>query len=182
LVDCSRAPSPYEPVTFTAHTQVVGACTTRICSPTVDSVLTACPEAPVSLIAGALIGEEPAGAIDTWKDGVAVGAGVQRKAHPMFQPAAVTVKAELVQLPCDWVGPRSNFAGSAVAEIVGVVDGSAATLVVVLEEDAPDVVDELPPAGPVVELAEIDPLDPVGGGGWYAAEFCDWEDDEPLSV
>ncbi len=129
----------------------------------VDSVLTAWPDAPVSLMAGAPVGDEPAAATDTWKEGPAVGAGVQRKAHPMFQPDAVTVKAGLVQLPWDWVGPRSSCAGAAVVEVVEEVPVTAPEVVV--EEDAPVVVVDEVPAPEAVELVDVDPLDPAGGGG-----------------
>ena len=55
----------YDPVTFIAQTHVDGAWTTKICFPTVDSALTDCPDAPVSVIVGAPDGEAPAEATDT---------------------------------------------------------------------------------------------------------------------
>jgi hypothetical protein len=84
-----------------AQAQLAGACTTRICCPVVDSAVTACPDAPVSVIAGAPVGDVPTGAIDTWNEGPATGAGVHRKAQPMFQPAWVMVNAGLFQSPWD---------------------------------------------------------------------------------
>ena len=75
------------------------------------------------------------------------------KAHPIFQSAFVIVKAGLVQLPWDWVGPRSTRAG--VAAAVDDVSVDPPTAVVV---ELP----ELAAAAVVVEL------DPAGGGGLYA--------------
>jgi hypothetical protein len=70
---------------------------------------------------GLPVGAVPAGTTVTWKDDPESGAGVHWKAHPMFQPAAVTVKAGLVQFPWDCVGPSRRCAGVAAAEGVVVV-------------------------------------------------------------
>ncbi len=70
------------------------------------------------------------------------------KAHPMFQPACVVVKAGLVQLPWAWVGPSSNFAGE---------ETGAEVVVVVCADDAVVVVDE---AGVVVVVEEVPAPDP----------------------
>ena len=51
------------------------------------------------------------------------------KAHPMFQPGAVIVKAGLVQLPSDWVGPSNKRAG---ADVVVVADDPGVAVVVVV--------------------------------------------------
>jgi hypothetical protein len=109
-----------------------------------------------------------------------VGAGVHWNAQPMFQPVAVIVKAGLVQLPSDWVGPSNKRAG-AVVVVVGepVVDEVVVLVVVVPLEPLPLVVVvvpavdvevlvepegtvvlvELPPGGTVV-LVEV----PAAGG------------------
>jgi hypothetical protein len=71
---------------------------------------------------------------------------VHWKAHPMFQLAAVVVKAGLVQLPLAWVGPSSNLAGE---------ETGAEVVVVVCVDDTVVVVDE--PGVVVVELPAPDP-------------------------
>jgi hypothetical protein len=133
-------------VTFTTQVHPVGACTTNVCAPRVDCEVTDCPDAPVSLIAGVPVADDPAGVTDTWKDGPEAGAGAQLKAQPMFQPAAVVVKEGLVQLPDICVGPRSTRAGPAAAADEVAVDPPAA--VVVVDPPAAVVVD--PPAAVVV--------------------------------
>jgi len=92
---------------------------------------------------------------------------VHLKAHPIFQSAFVIVKAGLVQLPWDWVGPRSTRAGVAAAVDDVSVDPPTAVVVELLEFAAAVVVvvvelPELAAAAVVVEL------DPAGGGGLYA--------------
>jgi hypothetical protein len=49
----------YVPVTLTTQVHVAGACTTNVCAPRVDWVVTDCPCAPVSLIAGVPLGDDP---------------------------------------------------------------------------------------------------------------------------
>jgi hypothetical protein len=97
----------------------------------------------------------------------------------MFQPAAVTVKAGLVQSPRDCVGPSSRCAGV----------GAAVGTVVVLAPPPDDaVVDFFGPAGVVVivgEVPSVPPLavvvvaEPLGVGSLYAPPpeppFEDWE-------
>jgi hypothetical protein len=89
----------YEPVTLTIQVQLAVVCTTSVWDPRLDCAVTDCPDAPVSLMAAVPVGDEPAGTTNTWKAGPAAGAGAQRYAQPMFHPAAVVVKAGLVQLP-----------------------------------------------------------------------------------
>jgi hypothetical protein len=83
----------------------------------------------------------------------------------MFQPAAVMVKAGLVQLPCDWVGPRSICAGAATAVVDVVVEEASVEppAATVVELPGATVV-ELPAPAPAV-VVELDPADPPGGGG-----------------
>ena len=120
---CVATPA-YEPVTLTAQVQVAGACTTNVCAPRVDCVVTDCPDGPVWVIAGVLPGEDPTGDTKTWNDGPPAGAGTHLNAQPMFQPAAVVVKVGLVQLPCICVGPIRTRAGPAatVEDVDGAVD------------------------------------------------------------
>jgi hypothetical protein len=119
---------------------------------------------------------------NTWNEVPAVGAGVHWKAQPMFQPGAVIVKAGLVQLPSDWVGPSNKRAGAVVVVVGDPVVEVVALVVVVTLEPFPLVVVvvavvpavdvevlvepggtvvlvELPPGGTVVLVA------PAGGGG-----------------
>ena len=158
-------------MTFTTQVQPVGACTTNVCAPRVDCEVTDCPDAPVSLIAGVPVADDPAGVTDTWKDGPEAGAGAQLKSQPMFQPAAVVVKEGLVQLPDICVGPRSTRAGPAAAADEAAVDPLAA---VVVDPLAAVVVD--PPAVVVVErpapLVVLDPpaLDPPALSGAVVVE------------
>jgi hypothetical protein len=67
---------------------------------------------------GAPVGEAPGAANETWNEGPEAGGVAHWKAHPMFQPGLVTVKAGLVQFPCIWVGPSSSLAPEAVAVVV----------------------------------------------------------------
>jgi hypothetical protein len=145
-------------VTFTTQVQPVAACTTNVCDPSVDWGVIDCPDAPVPLTAGAPVAGDPAGVTDTRKDGPEAGAGVQLKAQPMFQLAAVVVKAGLVQLPDIWVGPRRTRAGPAAA--VDGVDVGPPAAVVVVDPPAAVVVVADPPGAVVVvtELPEVGSL------------------------
>lgn len=156
----------YEPVTFTAHVQLAGACTTSVCAPVLDCAVTDCPDGPVSLIAGVPVGDEPTGVTNTWNEGPDAGAGVHWNAQPMFQLGAVIVKAGLVQFPVICVGPTSTRAGAAAAVVV---DPPA---VVVVVPPAAEVVVEPAPAAVVV-------VDAVDFGIVYAGALEDEEEDEP---
>ena len=171
----------YEPVTLTTQVQLAGACTTNVCAPSMDWAVTDCPEAPVWLIAGVPVGDDPSGVTDTSNDGPPAGAGVQLKAQPMFQLAAVVVNAGLVQLPCICVGPNRTRAGPAAAVDGGVdvVVEPPAPVVVVVDPPAPVVVVVDPPA-PVVVVEPLEPradddvvvvVDPVDVGTLYAGAF-----------
>jgi hypothetical protein len=89
------------------------------------------------------VGFPPTGVTKIWKAGPPAGGGVHRKAHPMFQLAAVVVKAVLVQLPDIWAELSSTRAGPAAAVVV----------------DEAEVVVVVPPAAVVVVLAPFDPVD-----------------------
>ena len=148
-------------------------CTTSVCAPRLDWDVTDCPDDPVSLIAGVPLGDDPAGTTKTWNDGPEAGAGAQLNAQPMFQGAAVVVKAALVQLPCCCGDSMSTRAGPpAAAEDVGVVveavvDPPAAVVVVDPPVAVVVVVAEPPPA--VVVVAVLPPVEEFGvaalGGG-----------------
>jgi hypothetical protein len=122
--------------------------------------VTDCPEAPVWLIAGVPVADDPTGVTDTWNDGPPAGAGVQLNAQPMFQLAAVVVNAGLVQLPFICVGPNRTRAGPAAAAggEVDVVEPPAPVVVVVVDPPAPVVAVD-PPAAVVV----VEPLEPRAG-------------------
>jgi hypothetical protein len=143
------------------------------------SAVTAWPDGPVSLIAAAEVGAVPGGVTNTSKEVPAVGAGEHWKAHPMFQLAAVIVKAVLVQSPDDCIGPSNTRAGTvvggdAVADVVVVVDDPVEDdpeVVVVVEEPPPLA---FPPAAVVVVL----PVEPLGGGGVYAPPEFDLPEPE----
>jgi hypothetical protein len=166
---------------LTTQVQPVGACTTKVCAPRLDCDVTDCPDAPVSLIAGVPLADDPAGATETWKDGPEAGAGAQLNAQPMFQPAAVVVNEGLVQLPDICVGPSSTRAGPAAAVVVDppaavvVVDPPAA--VVVVDDDPPALVVADPLAGAVVVVAE-----PSEVGSLYAGTPLDDAVAEPPVV
>jgi hypothetical protein len=89
----------YEPVTLTIQVQAAVDCTTSVCAPRLDCVVTDWPDGPVSLIAGVPLGGDPAGVMNTWNDGPAAGAGAHLNAQPMLHGAAVVVNEVLVQLP-----------------------------------------------------------------------------------
>ena len=99
----------------------------------------------------------------------AVGAGEHWKAQPIFQLAAVIVKAELVQSPDDWVGPKRTSVAAAVvvvvepAAVVGDVVDPVEAEVVVVDPDEDVVVVEPPLPDDVVVVLD----DPAGGGGVY---------------
>jgi hypothetical protein len=120
----------------------------------VDCAVTDCPVAPVSLIAGVPLGDEPVGVTNTWNDGPAAGAGTHLNAQPMFQPAAVVVNTGLVQLPWSCVGPTRTRAGPA-----GALDEVDAEVVVVVELPAAVVVVE-----PLVEDDVVVVAEPVDVG------------------
>jgi hypothetical protein len=151
---------------LTTQVQPAGACTTRVCAPTVVCAETDCPDAPVSLIAGLPAGDDPTGDTDTWNDGPEAGAGVQLNAQPIFQLAAVVVNAGLVQFPCICVGPRSTRAGPAGAAADDVVVDPPTAVVVVVADEPAVVVDVEPSAAAVVVV--VDPLEP---GSLYAGAF-----------
>lgn len=160
----------YDPVTLTTQVQPVGAWTTNVCAPRVDCDVTDCPDAPVWLIAGVPVADDPTGITVNWKDGPEAGAGAQLKAQPMFQPAAVVVNAGLVQLPDICVGPKSTRAGPA-ADVDDVEVDPPAAVVVVEPLGAVVVVD--PPAAvfavdPPVAVATVVVVDPVEVGSLYA--------------
>jgi hypothetical protein len=164
---------------LTTQVQLAGACTTNVCAPSMDCAVTDCPEAPVRLIAGVPVGDDPTGVTDTWNDGPPAGAGVQLNAQPMFQLAAVVVNAGLVQLPCICVGPNRTRAGPAAAaggEVDGVVEPPA-PVVVVVDPPAPVVVVAPPAAVVVVEPPDpraddvVVVVDPVDVGSLYAGTF-----------
>ncbi len=144
---------------MTAQVHVAGACTTNVCAPRLDWAVTDCPDAPVSLIAGVPVGDDPAAVTNTWNDGPEAGAGEHLNAQPMFQPAAVVVNVGLVQLPCIWVGPTRTRAGPAAAAAVDEVDDD---VVVVVDPPAAVVVVD-PPAAAVVVVDE--PLEPPAAAG-----------------
>jgi hypothetical protein len=79
--------------------QLLGAWTISSWLPVPVCVVTDCPEAPLSLTAGVLPGEPPAGTTKTWNAAPAVGAGVHRKAQPIFHWPLPTVNGVLVQAP-----------------------------------------------------------------------------------
>ena len=168
-------------MTLTTHSQPAGACTTTVCAPVVDCVVTDCPEGPDSLTAGVPDGVPPTGVTKTANDGPEAGAGVQRNAQPMFHPAAVVVNAGLVQFPVFCVGPMSTRAGPAAADGGAVVEVAppAATVVVVVEPLAAVVVvdDEPTNDGDVVVVLPLAPC----GGRWYAGAV-DAVDDVPTSL
>ncbi|HXN61697.1 MAG TPA: hypothetical protein VN886_14730 [Acidimicrobiales bacterium] len=134
-----------------------------------DCDVTDCPDAPLSLIAGVPDGDDPAEVTNTWNDGPDTGAGEQLKAQPMFQPAAVVVKAGLVQLPCIWVVPKRTRAGPA----------AAADVEVVVDPPVPVVAVVWPAAAVVVVVALVAPAvwdvvavaDPEAWGRVYAGAF-----------
>ena len=121
-------------------------------------------------MAGVPLGDDPAGTTNTWKEGPDAGAGVQLNAQPMFQLAAVVVKAGLVQLPWSCVGPRSTRAGPAATVDDVVADPPAAVVVVVDPLVAAAVVVDPPAAAVVV-------VDPVDLGMVYAGAL---EEDDPV--
>jgi hypothetical protein len=137
-----------------------------------ETVVTELPEAPVSLTAAAPAGAEPTGVANIWSEGPAVGAGVHWNAQPTLQPAAMVVKAGLIQLPWDCVRAISTRAvavtGGPDAVVVEVVDDPAA--VVVVDDPAPVVVVDVapeffPPPGATIVVVELDEVEPAGGGG-----------------
>ena len=89
-------------MTFTAHTQVLRAFTMISWLPVLVCDVTDWPDPPFCVTAAVAPGVPPAGTTKTWKLGPDAGAGVQRKAQPMFQGAEATVKGVLVQEPWDW--------------------------------------------------------------------------------
>jgi hypothetical protein len=110
-------------------------------------------------MAGAPVAAVPAGATNTSKDVPAVGAGVHWNAQPMFQLAVVIVKVELVQFPCDCVGPRSSRGGElAVGEDVTVEVGATEEVV----DDPVGLVVVLEPPPPLTAVLVV--LDPLAGG------------------
>jgi hypothetical protein len=103
------------------------------------------------------------------------------KAHPIFQPGAVIVKAGLVQFPCNWVGPSNSLAPEVAA---GAVEGVDVPLVDVSDFALPPVVGvdvdpelDLPVEDvvPVVGVAPVEGVvvvpDPAGAGNLYAPEL-----------
>jgi hypothetical protein len=161
---------------LTTHVHPAGACTTSVWAPVVVCALTDWPLAPVSLIAGVPEADDPDGAIDTWNDGPEAGAGVQLKAQPMLQLAALVVNAGLVQLPCICVGPRRTRAGPAAAAGGVVVEPLAAAVVVVVEPPEAVVVVEPLDAAVVVVVAVLDV------GNLYAGASDDWDEVDPPVV
>ncbi len=144
---------------MTIQVQAAGACTTSVCVPMLDCVVTDCPDGPVSLMAGVPVGADPAGPTNTWNDGPAAGAGEHLKAQPIFHEAAVVVNAVLVQLPCCCGERRRTRAGPAAAVddvdvVVDVVVEPPAAEVVV---DSPPAVDFVDPPAAVVVVAELPP-------------------------
>jgi hypothetical protein len=147
---------------LTIQVQEAGACTTRVCAPTLDCEVTDCPDGPVSLMAGVPEACDPAGVTNTWRDGPAAGAGEHRKAQPRLQEAAVVVNGVLVQLPVCCGESRRTRAGPAAAVEEPVVEPPAAVVVVdppaavVVVDPAAAPVFVEPPAA-VVVLAEPPP-------------------------
>lgn len=163
----------YDPVTLTAHEQVAGATMSRVCCPVLVCAVTACPDAPVSLMAAAEPADCPAGVTKTSKEVPEAGVVEHWKAQPIFQLADVIVKAGLVQFPDDCVGPTSTRA-AAVVVVVDPVDDD----VVVVDEPEPDdpdvvVVVEEPPVELPAAVVVVVPDEPgavvfvelAGGGG-----------------
>jgi len=163
---------------LTIQVQEAGACTTSVCAPRLDAVVTDCPDVPVSLIAGVPEAAEPAGVTNTWNDGPAAGAGAHWKAQPIFHGAAVVVNDVLVQLPLSCGDSRRTRAGPAAAvdevdeAAVVVVEPPAAVVVVeppaavvVVEPPAAVVVVEPPAVVVVVEPPAVDELEGVALGG-----------------
>jgi len=154
---------------LTIQVQEAGACTTSVCAPRLDAVVTDCPDVPVSLIAGVPEAAEPAGVTNTWNDGPAAGAGAHWKAQPIFHGAAVVVNDVLVQLPLSCGDSRRTRAGPAAA--VDEVDEAAVVVVeppaavVVVEPPAAVVVVEPPAVVVVVEPPAVDELEGVALGG-----------------
>jgi hypothetical protein len=99
------------PVTLTIQVQPVAVFTTNSWVPTLDSLVTLWPDAPVSLTAGVALGLLPAGATKTWNAGPD-GAGLHWKAQPMLQLPPPIVKVGLVQLVAvDCGGARRTVCG-----------------------------------------------------------------------
>lgn len=130
------------------------------------------------MIAGAPVGEPPAGTANTSNEDPVAGADVHWKAHPIFQPGAVIVNVGLFQLPCSCVGPRRRRAGvGADVDVVVVEDAEECSVVDVEECLVVDVVvcpvvdvEELPVVGVVEDEEEVPAavvlvvVDPDGGG------------------
>ena len=157
-------------MTLTIQVQDAGACTTSVCDPRLDCAVTDCPDAPVSLIAGAPDGAEPAGVTNTWNEAPETGAGAHLNAQPMFHGAAVVVNGVLVQFPCCCGEMRSWRAGPGagvepVGNVVGVVADPPATVVVVDPPATVVVVTEPPPAVVVVLVALPADEEAAFGGG-----------------
>jgi hypothetical protein len=149
-----------------------------VCCPVLVSAVTACPDAPVSLMAAAEPADCPAGVTKTSKEVPEAGVAEHWKAQPMFQLGAVIVKSGLVQFPDDCIGPTSTRATAVV--VVVVVDPVDDEVLVVVDDPAPDdpdvvvVVEEPPaelPAAVVVVLPDepgaVVPVELAGGGGVY---------------
>jgi len=104
--------------------QALGAFTTSSWLPVVACAVTDCPEPPFSFTAAVEPGVPPAGTTNTWKLGPDTGAGVQRKAQPMFHDPPVILNGVLVHEPWDCTGPRSTANAPEAGAEVGVAAGA----------------------------------------------------------
>jgi hypothetical protein len=148
---------------LTIQVHVAVDCTTSVCAPRLDCGVTDCPDAPVSLIAGVPVGDDPAGTTKTWNDGPVAGAGAHSKAQPIFHGATVVVNEVLVQFPWSCGESRSWRAGPAAAvegDVVGAVEvvvAPALAAVVVVVEPPPAVVVVVPEPPPVAAVVVVLP-------------------------